>query len=326
MERLNEKIQNFVTDYGIAGYEKAKDDIRNDPLILDPVKPVLEYFIEKCWPNMQHPALISLTCEALGGDPQVTSEIGAALVLLTGAADMHDDIVDKSLIKGGISTANAKFDSGIVLVAGDILILKSLAKLRDAAEKFSKEVSTKISLEVEKGFTELGTTTAFERSYAGKIDVDPSEYKSLFQGKGAVCEACARIGGIIASGSSKEIDAIGAYGRTLGFLMALRHEFEDLRNPIELRNRAQNETLPLPLFYAFRNESDKKKIMSILRGKITRKSVLEISRIATMNLEVKSLVSLMEKTSKDCIDNVVKRMPKNQDKFKLLLKLSTAGL
>src|SRR5665647_1836762 len=99
MENLTERVQNFITEYGEDGYQIAKKSILQDRKITEQVKQVLNYFMEECWPNKQHPALISLACEAVGGNRDSPNEVSAALVLLTGAADIHDDIIDKSKTK-----------------------------------------------------------------------------------------------------------------------------------------------------------------------------------------------------------------------------------
>ena len=58
----------------------------------------LHYFFES-WFDVLHPTLIALSCEAVGGKKELTVKMGAAVVLLAGAADIHDDIMDKSLRK-----------------------------------------------------------------------------------------------------------------------------------------------------------------------------------------------------------------------------------
>ena len=47
------------------------------------------------------PGLLSVYCEAVGGDPNETAQVGAAMVLLVAAADLHDDIIDESNSRTG---------------------------------------------------------------------------------------------------------------------------------------------------------------------------------------------------------------------------------
>ena len=46
------------------------------------------------------PALISMSCEAVGGDTEKTTPFGEAIVLISAAADLHDDVIDQSFVKG----------------------------------------------------------------------------------------------------------------------------------------------------------------------------------------------------------------------------------
>ena len=55
------------------------------------------------------PALISISCEAVGGEAEKTIPFGAAIVMITGAADLHDDLIDKSFSKGPKQTVLGKF-------------------------------------------------------------------------------------------------------------------------------------------------------------------------------------------------------------------------
>ena len=45
------------------------------------------------------PALISMSCEAVGGDAEKTIPFGEAIVLISAAADLHDDVIDQSSSK-----------------------------------------------------------------------------------------------------------------------------------------------------------------------------------------------------------------------------------
>ena len=113
----NQKVSTLLKKYGQEGLKIANKTI-NDKNMDKPIHEVVTYFIEETWPNTHHPALIALCCMAAGGKPAQTSKIGAALVLLTGAADLHDDMIDESIIKGGKQTAYGKFDKNLEFKTG----------------------------------------------------------------------------------------------------------------------------------------------------------------------------------------------------------------
>ena len=91
------------------------------------------------------------------------------------------------------------------------------------------------------------------------------EYLDIIRMKAAIADVTARIGAIVGGGSSDEIKALGQYGRTLGILATIRDDFIDVFEPEEIKNRAENECLPLPVLYAFRDKKVKNKIISILK-------------------------------------------------------------
>ena len=63
-----------------------------------------------------------------------TVKFGAAVVLLAGAADIHDDIMDKSPKKELKLTVFGKFGQDIAILSGDALLLKGIYLLREACK------------------------------------------------------------------------------------------------------------------------------------------------------------------------------------------------
>jgi len=260
-----ETVKKLLEERGRKAYEVAKEEILNEEIEYEPIRDALEYFIQELWHNFQHPALLSLTCETVGGKPEDTTLIGAALVLLTGAADIHDDIIDQSETKGSKPTVFGKFGRDMALLVGDALLLKGFTLLSKACEDLPKKQEDTIINLVRKGFFEIGIAEAKEASFKGNWDLAPEEYLDVIRMKAAIADVTARIGAIVGGGSSDEIKALGQYGRTLGILATIRDDYIDVFEPEEIKNRAENECLPLPVLYAFRDKKVKNKIISVLK-------------------------------------------------------------
>ena len=263
-KKLMEKVKKLLEKRGRNAYDAAKEEILNEKIDYNPIHEALQYFIQ-LWHNFQHPALLSLTCESVGGNPENTTSIGVALILLTGAADIHDDIIDQSEIKGSKPTVFGKFGRDIALLVGDALLLKGFTLLTKACEGLPKKQGETIINLVREAFFEIGIAEAKETSFRGNWDLAPEEYLDIIRMKAAIADVTARIGAIIGGGSPDEIKALGKYGRTLGILAAIRDDFIDVFEPDEIKNRAENECLPLPIFYAFRDKKVKNKIIDILK-------------------------------------------------------------
>jgi geranylgeranyl pyrophosphate synthase len=316
-----EKAKIIFIKYGQKAFEMAKNAILQEKNIYERVYEALRYFMEESWYDVQHPALISLACEAVGGNPNDTTQIGAAMVLLAGAADIQDDIIDKSKTKGSKQTVFGKFGKDITLLAGDVLLFKGLTLLHEACKRLPKSQSQVILNLTKQAFFEIGSAEAKEISFKGKYDVTPEEYHKVIEMKAAVAEANARIGSILGGGNPEEIETLGHYGRILGTLMTIRDDFIDLFEPDELRNRAKNECLPLPLLYALQNARTKSKIVQLLRkNEITNQEVQEILDLVLDTEEVQELkrkMHLLVKKEKSSLNNI------KRDRGTLYLLLSS---
>jgi geranylgeranyl pyrophosphate synthase len=242
-----------------------------------------------------HPALVSLACEAVGGNVEDTISIGSALVLLAGAADIHDDVIDESKIKQPYLTVYGKFGRDIAVLSGDALLLKGLYVLNEGLKPISEDKAKFIAESVRQAFLELCGGEAREASWKGKMEISKKEYLETIKQKAAASEAATRIGAILGNGTENEIELLGHYGRTYGILMTLRNEFIDVFEPDELRNRLRNECLPLPVLIAFHDKSRKTEILQLLKKKLTGKN---IERILDLSMDFKETRMLVEDMKK----------------------------
>ena len=304
--KLMEKVKKLLEKQGRNAYEAAKEEILNEEITYEPIREALQYFIQELWHNFQHPALLSLTCESVGGKTENTTSIGVALILLTGAADIHDDIIDQSKTKGSKPTVLGKFGRDIALLAGDALLLKGCTLLQKACEEIPKKQGKTILNLVKEAFFEIGIAEAKETTFKGNWDLAPKKYLDIIRMKAAIADATARIGAIIGGGSSYESEALGKYGRTLGILATIRDDFIDVFEPDELKNRAENECLPLPVLYAFRDKKVKNKIVKVLRKRELKEddaykiveTITETENMQTLKKEMKVLLKIGIKSLK----------------------------
>jgi len=87
---------------GNTALKKARDLILLNCKGNTDVSQALRYFSKVTLQNALpvFPALISLECEAVGDNPKKTMPFSEAIVLVNGAADLHDDVIDKTFRKG----------------------------------------------------------------------------------------------------------------------------------------------------------------------------------------------------------------------------------
>jgi len=261
-EKLMAKAQVLLKQKGQKAFQIAKKSVLQEKNGKSPVIEAIRYFMDN-WRDVHHPALLSLACEAVGGNPSVTTQAGAATVLLASAADIHDDVIDQSKIKDGKPTVYGKFGKETALLAGDFLLLKGITLLYENGKALSqKQIQATENLLLQ-AVLEVSSAELKEVAFRGNFNVTSEEYFSIIEAKATIAKASMHIGAILGNGNPKEIDALGNYGRILGILMKIRDDFIDVFEPDELENRFKNECLPLPILYAFQNSKAKSKIMSI---------------------------------------------------------------
>ena len=318
-EKLMEQVKTLLIERSKKAIELAKQAVLQEKLKYEPLREALRYFMEEIWYNAAHPALLSLTCEAVGGDPEATTNISAALVLLTGAADIHDDIIDQSTTKDSKPTVYGKYGKDIAIIAGDVLWFKGMLMLNEACEPFSKEKKQAILELAKQSFFDIGSVEAKEASLRRNFDLQPQEFLDIIQMKVSVAEAAAKLGAIVGDGTAEEIENLGQYGKTLGTLMTIRDEFVDMFELDELKNRYKNECLPLPILYAFQDSALKKEIIGLLeKGELTYTELDKILELVVNAPQVRELGNGMLLSMKEAAQSLL-GINKNKDALNQLL-------
>jgi len=279
----------ILRERGQEALEIAKKRISQEEIEFKPLKEALCYFMDD-WEDVLHPALVSLACEAVGGNPETTLQIGAAMVLLAGGADVHDDVIDQSTVKESCETVYGKFGKDITILTGDALLFEGLYMLHEACKSLQDNQKHEILNVTKRAFFAVSSAEAKEASLRGKFDLSAGEYLDIIKTKVAVAEATAKIGAIFGNGTPEEIDVLGHYGKTFGILMTVRDEFIDIFHSSELKNRTEKECLPLPVLAAFKDPEKKKKILQLLKSKkIEEKEIAQILDIVIDSKEAQEL-------------------------------------
>jgi geranylgeranyl pyrophosphate synthase len=297
-KELIKQVKALLWTRGQESLEIAKQAVLKEKIEFEPLQVALRYFIE-FWEDVMHPALLSLACEAVGGNPDSTTHVAAAIVLLAGGADVHDDIIDQSTIKDSKPTVLGKFGKDIAILVGDALLFRGLYILHEACEALPKNQRQLILELTKQAFFRISSAEAKEISLKGKID-SAEEFLDMIKMKAAVGEVTMKIGAILGGGTSEEIELLGHYGKTLGILFTLRDEFIDVFELDELKNRAEKECLPLPILCTLKDASKAGTIMRIVgESPITEKEVEIILDLVINSKETRELKREMRSLTKE---------------------------
>ena len=291
-----EQVQRFLEQRSREALETAKRKILKEKMACEEIKDAFRYYTED-WKDVIHPGLLSIACEAVGGDVDRSVPIQVVMLLLTAGADIHDDIIDESNTKYGKPTVLARFGKETALLVGDAFLMKALVLLHKLENHFSADKMNAIWNTINSRFFELGNAEALEASLKGNIDISVEEYWQILRMKASTFEAHAHIGAIVGGGEQNIVGSLSNYGRTLGILLSVREDFIDVFEPAELKNRMKNECLPLPVLCAFKNSQTKKVILDYLsKGEISEKDagaivdiLFEEENVGVLRNQVKQL-------------------------------------
>lgn len=259
-------LKNLLRRYGSEAVEQAKKSILDEPFEDEVVSNALHYFMCDYWKDYATPTLLSLSHEAVRGTSKFLASVAPALILISGAVDIHDDIVDRSKRKDGRSTVYGKFGEEVALLVGDALLIKGSLMLALACQSIDRGKREKIMNVLKHGLFELGEAEMAELRFRGVTDVKPRDYLIVMKKKAADVEALMRIGAILGNAKKNEIEALGNYGRILGLISILRDDIIDMTLQEELRHRLEHECLPLPFLYALQQADPQVELLKFIRN------------------------------------------------------------
>jgi geranylgeranyl pyrophosphate synthase len=318
---LAQKVQILLEEKGKKALEIAKKTLLEEQKKIESqeVKEALNYFMNEYWHDVARPALLSITCEAAGGKPEITTSIAVPMILISGAVDIHDDIIDKSEEKYGKPTVYGKFGEDIAILVGDALLFKGLLLLH-RIENVSEEKRKIIVKTINDMFFELGDAEALEFKFRQCAVPSPEEYLRVMRKKAADVEAHTRIAAILGNAREKEIEKFSQYGRLLGMLIILRDEILDLMTIDELKNRITKEHLPLPTAYAFQNTEIRPKLKKIFKKKkLTERDVKLIQEFTEKGGGIDASKKLMKKLALEA-SSLIKHAKNNRNDLTMLIK------
>ncbi len=276
-EGIYQQVTMLLAERGSKALEQARKEVLQEQIECKEVREALTYFMTEYWQDLSRPTLVSLACEAVGGDQKLATRMAVPMILISGAIDIHDDIIDQSKVKASRSTVLGMFGKEIALVAGDMLMVKGFELLCEALENdVPAEKAAAINLTIQKMLFELGDAEALELKFRRRTDITPEEYLSMVRKKAADVEAYTRVSAILGGVSTEEIEALGEYGRLLGTMVILKDDLADMTDLEELMHRIKMESFPFPVIYALQNREIESAISLILLKKITKGDVKSI--------------------------------------------------
>ena len=156
------------------------------------------------------PALLLLTCGALGYHGAQRFNLAAVVEFIHTATLLHDDVVDDSALRRGNATANETFGNPASVLVGDFLYSRAFQMMVEAQNMRVMQVLADATNVIAEG-------EVLQLMSMHNAALDEASYLHVIQSKTAkLFEASARVGAILAASSAEMEEACAVYGQALG--------------------------------------------------------------------------------------------------------------
>ncbi|MEM3443136.1 MAG: polyprenyl synthetase family protein, partial [Candidatus Bathyarchaeia archaeon] len=291
--------------------EIAKGQMISTKVESETLRKALEYYAQNLDDSL-HPGILALACESIGKCNEEPIPMQVAMLFLTAAVDIHDDVIDESMIKNGRATVFGKFGKDVALLVGDGMMLKGMTLLCSLEEVLPRDRRDAVIATIQNTFFEAGDAHIMELSFRERTSINPEKYYKILNKKAAILECHTRVGAIVGGASPPQIEALGTYGRIIGLLITLRDEFIDVFEPDELINRIEKGYPPLPILYSLKSPETGHCIKDMLsRPKLIEKKIDTMVDAVFTNSKVKTLKGKMEQLVKKALQNI-KNIPEGK--------------
>jgi geranylgeranyl pyrophosphate synthase len=282
---IEKRCREILETNGGKVADKARTILLEDPALKD-LRPPLE-FISENWRNSLTPAMMRLSCEAVGGRPEETYEAALAMSLMSLCLYIWDDMIDKAPLKLFKPTLFGKFGEGTALIIGGLASAKAFSILNHIdVDKTTRQTVNRLLWDFLVKMAQAETAGLRLRSRKNF-----SARKKLWKIKteAADLETCLRIGAVLGNGSESEIQHLGKYGLYLGIILEIWKDFHVSANlTLGLADKIRIGALPYSLLWASERSEKIRKKLDSLANKNTIKSS-DIKEIVEDTLETKTL-------------------------------------
>jgi octaprenyl-diphosphate synthase len=183
------------------------------------------------------PLILVFSAQAMGGGAPAALNAAMAIELVHAASLVHDDILDQGLERRGSQSALQRFGPEASLLAGDWLISRSIELISHYSQPV---ISTFASACMDMSEGEL-----MDLSYASSRD---DYYQCISKKTASLFSASAKIGGLIAGASAKDVAGLENYGTHLGLSYQVLDDLEEFLG-LDQGKSSQNISVTLPVIY-----------------------------------------------------------------------------
>ncbi len=312
---LKERCQRILEENGGNVADQASRILLEDPGLKDLRSPL--EFLSKNWREPLTPSMISLACEAVGGQPEVTREASLAMSLIHLSFYVWDDIIDKARSKLFKLTLFGKFGEGTALMIGGLASAKAFSILNQMPVNRKKHQT--VATLIWELCARMAKAETINLRIRNQGSISSRKKFSVIKMEATDLETCLKIGAVLGNGSEEEVKHLGKYGLYLGIILELWKDFHVSVNwTLELDEKIGSGALPYLLLWASERSE---KLQKKLEGLVKRDSIepTDIKEVVKYTLETKAL-NKTKKTIKKFADKAIEEL------FQLRMNNTTQAL
>jgi heptaprenyl diphosphate synthase len=271
--------------------------------------------------KMLRPRLVFSSANLFPNNSELVLDIAVAVELIHMASLVHDDVIDKSMLRRGRKSLNACFGNNASVLTGDYLFAT-------AFHIINSHEMTPIMTEVTQAIQNMCAGEIQQMALAFNPNITEGEYWEKTYGKTACLFATScKVGALASSMPAKYINNLRQYGLCLGYAYQIIDDVLDfVADSQSLGKPAGNDlregNITLPVIYLLKHSNYAAWIRSIInQGKITN---AEITKIINMVLDSEAIDYSINR-SRQCLElglNHLRKIPANNSSIKELEDLS----
>ncbi len=181
------------------------------------------------------PVLTLLCCEAAGGNADDCMPAAVAVELLHNFTLVHDDIMDRSLMRRGRATVHTQFGESAAILSGDVLMGVSMRLLERSVRTATQHVHDRriegmdVIAAFSTGLIDVCDGQALDLAFMQRADVTIDEYFTMITKKTArLLEMSATIGARLAGADDTITEHLRTFAADLGIAFQLQDDLLDL--------------------------------------------------------------------------------------------------
>jgi len=213
------------------------------------VREVAQYIVAAGGKRLR-PALLLLSCGALGYQGESRHVLAAVVEFIHTATLLHDDVVDESDLRRGNRTANAAFGNAAAVLVGDFLYSRAFQMMVEVRDMRVMSVLAEATNTIAAG-------EVMQLMASHDPQVDEARYLEVIRRKTAkLFEASARLAAVL-SGKAEFEEVLARYGAHVGTAFQLIDDVLDYSGEAATIGKSLGDDLAegkptLPLIHAMR--------------------------------------------------------------------------